>query len=191
VLTPVISGVDADSEIVFGPNAGIKIPDPGGQAYYLEPEGNAFETNIKQLQEFKADMATGGLTMLQRERKAAETATANRQDSNVEQSQLAAAARSLQDCLENALQFHANFLRLPDGGRVTINRAFEDQTLTSAEVDQFSQLVLRGQWSIETLWAKLQQGGINPADFDADVERERIEGEAGDSLAAMRTVLDQ
>lgn len=186
VLTPVISGVDADSEIVFGPNAGIKIPAADGRAYYLEPEGNAFETNIKQLQEFKADMATGGLSMLQRERRAAETATANRQDSNVERSQLAAAARSLQDCLQSALHFHANFMRLESGGSVSINREFEDQSLTSAEVDQFSQLVLRGQWSIDTLWAKLQEGGINPADFDAEVERTRIEAEAGAELAAMR-----
>jgi hypothetical protein len=189
VLTPVISGVDADSQIVFGPNAGIKIPDPGGKAYYLEPEGNAFETNIKQLQEFKADMATGGLTMLQKERKAAETATANRQDSNVEQSQLAAAARSLQDCVEAAQQFHANFMRLKTGGSIAINREFEDQTLSSAEVDQYSQLVLRGQWSIDTLWNKLQEGGINPSDFDADIERDRIDSAAGESLEVMRGVV--
>ena len=186
VLTPVISGVDADSQIVFGPNAGIKIPDPGGKAYYLEPEGNAFETNIKQLQEFKADMATGGLTMLQKERKSAETATASRQDSNVERSQLAAAARSLQDCVEAALEFHANFMRLTTGGSIAINREFEDQTLTSADVDQYSQLVLRGQWSIDTLWNKLQEGGINPADFDAEVERDRIDSAAGESLEVLR-----
>ena len=186
VLTPVISGVDADAEIVFGPNRGIKIPDPAGKATYLEPRGNAFETNIKQLQEFKADMATGGLSMLQRERRAAETATANRQDSNVERSQLAAAARSLQDCLGSALQFHANFMRLESGGSVSINREFEDQSLTSAEVDQFSNLVLRGQWSLETLWAKLQQGGINPADFEPEVERDRIDAEAGAELDTMR-----
>ena len=186
VLTPVISGVDANAEIVFGPNTGIKIPAPDGRAYYLEPRGNAFETNIKQLQEFKADMATGGLSMLQRERRAAETATANRQDSNVERSQLAAAARSLQDCLKLALHFHANFMRLKSGGSVSINREFEDQSLTSAEVDQFSNLVLRGQWSLETLWAKLQEGGINPADFEPEVERDRIDAEAGDELDAMR-----
>ena len=174
---------------MFGPNAGIKIPDPGGKAYYLEPEGNAFETNIKQLQEFKADMATGGLTMLQKERKAAETATANRQDSNVEQSQLAAAARSLQDCVEAAQQFHANFMRLKTGGSIAINREFEDQTLSSAEVDQYSQLVLRGQWSIDTLWNKLQEGGINPSDFDADIERDRIDSAAGESLEVMRGVV--
>ena len=187
VLTPVISGVDANAEIVFGPNVGIKITDPAGKATYLEPRGNAFETNIKQLQEFKADMATGGLSMLQRERRAAETATANRQDSNVERSQLAAAARSLQDCLGSALQFHANFMRLKSGGgSVSINREFEDQSLTSAEVDQFSNLVLRGQWSLETLWAKLQEGGINPADFEPEVERDRIDAEAGSELDAMR-----
>ena len=189
VLTPVISGVDADAEITFGPNSGIKIPAPEGRAYYLEPAGNAFEANIKQLQEFKADMATGGLSMLQRERKAAETATANRQDSNVERSQLAAAARSLQDCLESALQFHANFLRLESGGSIAINREFEDQTLTSDEVERFSQLVLRDQWSLDTLWAKLQEGGVNPADFDADTERDRLESEAADSLEAMSAAL--
>ena len=190
VLTPVISGVSADSQIVFGPNAGIKIPAPDGKAYYLEPEGNAFETNITQLQEFKADMATGGLTMLQRERKSAETATANKQDSNVERSQLAAAARSLQDCIELALHFHAKFMRLPDGGSININREFEDQTLSSAEIDQFSQLVLRGQWSIDTLWNKLQEGGINPADFDADIERDRIDSAPGESLEIMRAVVN-
>jgi len=175
VPTPWITGYAKDQDqISFGPNAGIRLSAADAKIGYLEPTGASFEHNMSQLQEFKADMAAMGLNMLQRDRRAAETARANEMDQNVEQSALAAAARSLQDCLEAALGFHAKFRRLTTGGSVVINREFEDQTLGPQEVEEYSQLVLRGQWSLRTLWAKLTEGHVNPEDFDPDTEEMRI-----------------
>lgn len=175
VPTLVTTGLSPEHMIEVGPNSGINIPDPNGKAMYLEPSGNAFDTNLRQLQEFKGDMAAMGLAMLQHETRAAETAEAKRLDKSVEESVLSAAARSLQDALENALQFHANFMRLPEGGSISVNRDFDAQVISPDQVRAYRELVMSGQLSVDTLWQILLEGDVLPDDFDAEVERERIE----------------
>jgi len=175
VPTLVTTGLQHNQQQEIGPNAGINIPDPQGNAFYLEPNGNAFDANLAQLQEFKADMAAMGLAMLQHETRAAETAEAKRIDRNVEESTLTSAARSFQDCVERALEFHANFMRLDSGGSISINRDYQDQTITPDQVRAYRELVMSGQLSLETMWQLLQEGDVLPDDFDPEAERERID----------------
>jgi hypothetical protein len=67
--------------------------------------------------------------MLAPQKRTAETAQAKRIDKSAADSKLAVTARGLQDAVEKAMQFHANYLRLPDGGSIEINREFDDMSM--------------------------------------------------------------
>ena len=36
----------------------------------------------------------------------------------------------------------------------------------------------KNAWSVDTLWTKLSEAGVNPDDFDPDVERDRLDQQA-------------
>lgn len=114
--------------IVLGPNTTLNLPI-GGSAAYVSHSGQALAEAKQALDDLKSDMGTLGLSMLSPSRRTAETAQAKRLDKSVEDSALAVTARGLQDAIERALQFHANYLRLPTGGSVSVNREFDEQTM--------------------------------------------------------------
>jgi len=126
--------------------------------------------------DLRSDMASLGLAMLAPDKRQAETATAKRIDRTQTDSVLATAARSLQDGIERALMFHAEFLGLDaeEGGSITVNREFAETTMDPATLRAYTELVAGGSLSIETLWTIMAEGGQLPDDFDADVERHRI-----------------
>ena len=160
--------------VVIGPNAAIDVPTEG-DAKYIEHSGSAFGAAREYLKDLEGQMASLGLSMLQRETRAAETAEAKRIDKAEGDAPLAVVARALQDAIENALMLHAKFLKLPEGGSVTVNRDFEGDTMTPQEIDQWSQLVERRQITLDTMYAILKAGGALPPDFDGDAEQREIE----------------
>jgi hypothetical protein len=84
----------------------------------------------------------------------------------------------LQDGAERALGFHAKYMKMDDGGSITINRDFENLTLTPQQVTALSALVRDGHLTIETLWKMLQDGNVLPDDFDEIAERGQLDAEA-------------
>lgn len=167
-------GVDPETKIALGPNAHVKLPDPEMDFRWESPDGSTFKDNLEQLREFKADMAAQGLSMLQVETRQAETATAKRIDKAEADSDLASAARSLQDGLEKALEYHGNYMRIDSPGTVQINRDFENLPMTPQEIREWRESVAGGVYSIDTMWSVMKERGALPDDFDADEERERI-----------------
>jgi hypothetical protein len=163
-------------EIPTGPNTGLFLPDTGG-AEYIEHSGNALGATRQQLRDFEAQMARLGMSMLQHETRAAETAEAKRIDKSEQDSALASTARSLQDGLNQALGFHAQMMGLADGGSVVVNRDFDRLTLDAAETREYSQLVANSQLSLETLWAILSEGGVLPDGFDPELERAHLDAD--------------
>jgi hypothetical protein len=177
VPIPVLIGVNPSAAIPVGPNVGIKLPE-GGDFKYSEPTGAAFDATREQLTDFETQMAAQGLSFLQSDTRAAETAEAKRIDKAEQDSTLATAARSLQDALATALRFHAQMRGQGDnGGTVTINRDFERLTLDAQQVQAYSSLVATGQLSLDTLWLILGQGGVLPDEFDAELERANLDAE--------------
>lgn len=147
----------------------------GADFKYVEHQGSALNASRQELEDLKGEMATLGLAMLQRDTRAAETAEGKRIDRAASDSALAAFARSLQDCAEQALYFHAKYLGKDDGGSLQINRNFEALRLEPADVQTYSNLVASGQLSLDTMWTMFEHGGWLPEDFDPDVEREKVQ----------------
>jgi hypothetical protein len=169
------TGMNAQDEIKVGPNAAIKLPDPASTGQYIEHSGQALGATMDMQRELVFEMAVQGLSMLQRQTGAAETAEAKRIDKAEQDSTLATAARATQDALENALAFHAQFMRLgDDGGEVTLNSDFESLVLDAADLKVYSDQVALGQLSLDTMWQVMQEGGRLPTDFDPEAEKQRI-----------------
>jgi hypothetical protein len=174
VPIPVLIGLAEEAELEVASDTGFRLP-LGGDAKYLEPTGAALSEMREELRDIEQRMAALGLAMLQRDTRAAETAEARRIEKSETDSQLATVARAIQDGLEEALQIHAEWLDLEDGGSVTVNRDFERQQLDAQAIAQLRAMVLDGQLSIDTLWERLVAGEILPESFDAEEERARIE----------------
>ena len=175
-------GAGVEGEVTIGPNTSVNLPEKA-DAKWVETSGKALGHTRQMLQDIEAQEAVMGLSLLARDTRQAETAEAKRLDKSEKDSALTSAARSLEDGIELALQFHAQFLGVQDGGSVSVNRDFEQQQMSAAEIDAIGRLVQAGDLSPETLWQTLiEKGGVLPDDFDAEVERDRL---AQGALAAI------
>lgn len=168
----------------IGVNQGIDIP-LGGDLKYVEHAGSALAATDKELTQIEGRMAALGLAMLQQDTRAAETAEAKRIDKADQDSALASSARSLQDAIEEAMSFHAEFLGQDTytNGSVLVNRDFEDLTLDSGTIGALSNLHLAGQVDLDTLWSMLEQGNVLPEDFDRELTRAAIMNEEAQRAA--------
>jgi Domain of unknown function (DUF4055) len=170
----IVTGVDpAETAFEISPNGVWKLPE-GADAKFLEHSGKSLGQTRQALEDLKADMAVLGLSMLMHETRQAETAEAKRIDKAEQDSSLSTAARSLQDALELALGFHAQYMKLETGGQIEVNREFEKNSVDAAQVTIYSGMVASGQLSLETMWQVLAEGGVLPDDFDPEVENNRI-----------------
>ena len=158
--------------LVVGVNTAVLESDPNAKMGYVSHDGAALDASKASLDDLKSDMGTLGLAMLAPQKRAAETAEAKRLDKSTSDSALAVTARALQDGVENALQFHANYLKRPGqgdlkGGSITINRDFEGMTLNEKVMVAFGALVNAGFPPREALKG-LQRSGWIEAEADLD-----------------------
>lgn len=158
---------DQGQQIVVGPNSAVWSPDPTATLSYTTHDGQALASCKQALDDLKSDMGTLGLAMLSPQKRTAETAEAKRLDKSTADSALSVAARGLQDAVERALQFHANYLRLPDGGSVEINRDFEGAALEPAVMTAYAALIGQGL-PTRLVLEMLQRGGRIADDVDLD-----------------------
>ena len=183
-------------EIKMSSSSGIDVVI-GGNAFYMEPAGAALGALREELLDIEKRMAGQGLSLLQRDQAAAETATAFALQRSREESRLATAVRSCQDALEGALGAMAAYLRLLDGGSVEMSRDFTTLGISANEIATLSTLVERGQLPLSRLLGALAKGGVLPEDINPEqaadqAQREQAAGEpapapmpTGDLLAAL------
>lgn len=158
-----------------GPNRAIVL-EHGGSAEYLESTGASLDHSRTELQDIEQRMAALGLAMLQRQTRSAETAEARQIDKSESDSQLMMAARGLQDCIEEALGFHAEWLReQKGGGSCDVNKDFVQQELSPQMIQTLSAMVGELQLPLEELWDFMVRGGILPDSFDPKKARVLLE----------------
>jgi hypothetical protein len=152
----------------------------GADAKYVTHDGAGLEASKQSLDDLKSDIASFGLAMLASQKRVAETAEAKRIDKSGTDSQLAVSARGLQDCLERAFQFHANYLLEGDGGSVEICQEYEEVLMESDVMTAYATLVAAG-FDKEIAVRMLQLGGRVPE--DADPEQVALEWDAAAKAA--------
>ena len=159
---------ESGASVEVGPNAGLNTENAAAKAEYVSHDGAALTACKAALDDLKADMGALGLSMLAPDRKAAETATANKLDKAAESSALAVTARGVQDATERALQLHANYLRLPAGGSVTINREYEGAVMDAAVMQAYAVLADKLGVPDAEIVKMLVRGGRLAEDIDID-----------------------
>ncbi len=176
VTIPVFTGVNTEQAIGIGADLAIKLKNVESKAFYLEPKGFGLRESREELSATERRMAVLGLSMLASEQRKAETAEAKKIDKAESDSQLAAAAGGLEDALEEALRLHSRWMRIEGGGgSVTVNTDFMDQPLTPEMVSAISDMVAKGQLSLDTMWDVLMKGEILSEDFDPEAEQDRLD----------------
>lgn len=168
---------DDAQEVTVGPNSGVFTDDPNGKLQYVSHDGAALGACQRALEDLKSDMGTLGLAMLAPQKRVAETAEAKRMDKAVSDSELAVAARGLQDAIEQALIYHARYLGLDVGGSATVNRDFEGLLMEPEVMSAYATLVRDAGFPARLVLEMLQQGGRIPEDADLDeIEAQIVAG---------------
>lgn len=166
-------GVPEDRQKTFqvGPNS-LAFADKEGDLLYVEHEGKAIGAARQELMDLEQRMAMMGLSLLSQRSDSDITATEKRQDWQQETSHLATQARSLQDALELALEFHAEYLGLESGGSITLGVADEDLVIDGTLFSALCKATSGPEPLIsrETFYAMLQRG-FKSIDFEDEEKR--------------------
>lgn len=193
VAAPVFSGnilnmgtdpTSGEKALTVSPVHGIQM-EKDGSAAYLESAGNGLKSLQEHQQDIEKRMAAQSLALLQPDAISSETATAQRMADAQRRSKLWRASRSLEDSLERAFQFSAQFMGLgiKAAGSVSIRRDFA--ALLGVDILRFlGELAEQTNLSRETLLTLVFQSLDIPG-LDVQTEVEKILREQGGILGAL------
>jgi hypothetical protein len=177
-------GRDKNKKVeAVGPYTIFDVSDTG-QVAFAETTGAALGAARQDLKDLEDQMAMLGLSMLA-EKVPNKTATEVSGDQTREMSELASAARSLKDALEQALKYWAQYLGLPSGGQVKIGVDDDDLTVTPQEIQAFDAMAGR-VFSTETVREVIVNARrrVFPENYDKEEEKKRLEKESADAAAS-------
>ena len=153
-----------------------------GDIKYVEHTGAALGSARIAIQDVEARAAALGLAMLKREARTAETLGAVKLDKSEQASKLALAAKNLEDVLEVAFGYAAEFMAVEYETEVVVNQDFSDLTFDPDMIRALNELVAAGNLTRETMWDLLIRGGTLPDSFDAKGEAKSLDKQENAAL---------
>ena len=178
------SGVPADQKVNIGPNNFLTTEATEGKWYYVEHTGAAIAAGQTDLSSLEDQMATYGAEYM-RKKPGDETATGRALDAAEASSYLAATVRDFQDCLEQAMQFTADWLGLDNGGSVKVNADVDLSEADAAELDALLKMRAQRDISRKAFLKEMKARQVLSDDFDEDDDAEQLKEEATDSMGDM------
>ena len=161
----------AAEEISAGPGEAMALPE-GASAQYIEPGGNSYDAQFKQLDRIAEQINALGLASILGSKLSAETAEAKRIDRSQGDSTMMVVAQQMQDMIDNCLRFHAEYMQESNAGSSLVNRDFMGTRLEPQEIQALLQLYTAGTITQETLLLQLEAGEVLGDDFDVEQEVE-------------------
>jgi hypothetical protein len=166
-------GIDDDKwEMTVGASSAVKLPT-GADMKYVEHGGKAIDAGKVSLDDLKEEMRQAGAELLVIQ-PGTVTATQVAMENAVGMCALQRITQSLEDALDQALQIMAKWLKLPEGGHVTIFNDYGAATLAEASAELLLKTNQAGKLSDETLLNEYKRRGILAAEVDPTDEAERI-----------------
>lgn len=179
-----VIGIDDESyELKVGTSSATKLP-PGGDMKFVEHTGKAIEAGRQSLQDLVDDMRIAGAKLLHKEKQATKTAAQAEEEAAQEMSPLETMAGSLEDCIDQVLQFFADFIGEASGGFVQANGNFSVDYAPETTLPLLLNMANAGKLSGETLFKEYQRRGVLSDDLDWQDEMERID-EQGPALGLL------
>lgn len=172
------AGFDAETEIEVGASRMIRTTNENATLEYVEHTGAAIEAGQKDIEKLEQQMQTMGLQLLV-DKPGEKTATGEVRADVKENSPLAMMARALQDALEQAFGFIAEFRGqgADKGGSIVVNTDFGIQAGGGTDLQDLQSARSSGDLSRETLWDEMQRRGTLSTAFDPEIEKERLASE--------------
>jgi hypothetical protein len=179
-----LTGFDADSEMVLSSNIAFRSADNDADARWVKVDTGAIETTKGLLNNFEAQMQTLGLQVIAEKVK---SAAGENRDAAKETSQLSLMADNLKDALENAMSWMSYYGGLSEQViTLDVNKDFGIAPLTYQEAAAMQTDVAMGYLSRETYFEERKRRGVLRPDLDTQAEFDRIASEApsltGDGL---------
>jgi hypothetical protein len=148
---------ELQEKLIVGPGTIADVPTDG-ELKYISHDGKAIEATRQAITDLEQRMGALGLAMLTaKDETNTKTATEIRSNDIQQTSDLATMARSLQDALELALQFHAEYLGLESGGSIKLGVAESDLVLDGSMLGALSNALSKLQISPEYWVAVLKR----------------------------------
>lgn len=153
----------------IGPLTAIQVQQ-GGTATWEGPDPAGLDQLEKRAQEKIVAMAQQGMSFLQTDTRAAETAEAKRLDASAENSTLATAAQAIEDAVNLAWEYHAWFegLERTTAPVLTINRDFDSTTMQPDLLTAYVNAIVNAGLPVRILTEAMQKGGLIGPDEDLD-----------------------
>ena len=170
-------------EISAGASEALALPETA-RSEYIEPSGNSFDAQFKQLEQIENKINGLGLAAVLGAKLVGESAEAKRIDRSQGDSTMMVLAQQMQDMIDNCLRFHADYMQEPVAGSSLVNRDFMGQRLEPQEIQALLQLYTAGTITQDTLLNELANGDVLSEDFDIE---EEVEATQNGGLIEMNT----
>jgi hypothetical protein len=153
----------------IGPLVTVQVQE-NGDFKWTEAKGSGLERLAGLVFAKLTEMAQMGLSFLQTDTRAAETAEAKRLDAAAENATLATAAQGIEDAINEALRWHGWYQGIPDDSvpALTLNRDYGDTTIAADIMSAYVKAVNEAGLPVRLLLQAFQQGGRIPSDADLD-----------------------
>lgn len=185
-----IIGVDAPgqdaapgSAITVGTSQATYLP-PSGDMKFVEHTGKAIEAGRQSLLDLEDQMRMAGAKLLQKEKQATKTAAQAEEEAAQELSPLETMAGTLEDAIDQILQFFVLWIGENEGGHVQVNGNFDVDYAPETTLPLLLNMSLQGRLSNETLFREVQRRGVINGDLTWEDEKERLEAQ-GPALGAL------
>lgn len=171
-----IIGDDSDDEICTGADYFMKLP-LGSDIKVVQGSAESVNVGRQELDRLEDQMIKTGAELLTPQ-PGNRTATEASNDAEANKSELQKIVESFEDSLDQCLQWMAEWVGLPDGGKVALFKDFASATLTDASAQLVLTMQQAGLISKTTAIKEQQRRGLLSPEVDAEVEVAAVEVEA-------------
>lgn len=173
-MLAVAGAVDqSGAEMKIGPRSLLGTRDPQGRFYYVEHGGKAIAAGRQDLIDLEKSMAAYGATFL-KDRPDREPAATRVIDNAETTNTLKDMALRFADTVSVALDLTARWLKLPEGGSVTVNTDYTNAQATQSDLQTIVTMRQMNELSHQDTLNELQRRGTLSHTFDQSVNDERI-----------------
>ncbi|WP_434033708.1 DUF4055 domain-containing protein [Cupriavidus sp. a3] len=163
----------SETEITVGANSAVKAEDRDADMKFVEHGGQAIEAGRKSLLDLEDQMRQAGAELLVI-KPGNITESQTLADNEQGACALQRIAGDLEDAIDAALQFTAEWVGEADGGHVTVFKDFGAATLAEASADLLQKMNVAGTLSDETLFEEMQRRGMIRPDLKWEDEQIRL-----------------
>ena len=170
-------GFDGDSTVQMGAYRMVRNTNENSKLMYVEPTGAMVAQAREDLHDLEGRQTIASLEPVTRRASGTETATAKIIDEAKGRSVLAALALGLQDSLENAFLYTANWKGQAEGPKVAVNTDYGVAFRDVAELQLMLNAALAGKLPTEDFLSEMRRRGALPEEYDVEDALEKLERE--------------